>query len=283
MPRMSFAESETGATPSRPTTRTAEPIEPKGPAAYGAEFVGTFLLVMFICFVVSVNSIGGIKVTDWAVIGLAHVFILAMLIHSLGGTSGGHFNPAVTVTLTVLRKIAPADAAVYILLQLAGAVAGALVVKLVYAEPTDVSNLYGAVAPNADLLEGKVLGAFAVELIGTFTLMFAIMGLAVNPRAEKGWAGWIIGGTLGVCVFVFGPLSGAGLNPARAFGPNLVVGEFGGLDVFLVGYVIGPIVGAVLAGLAYTALVLNARGLGDGERPIDALEQSALEDAADGR
>lgn len=273
---MATAEPQAGATPARPRTSTRSvDLEPKGPAAYGAEFVGTFLLVMFVCFVVAINSQGGIGVTDFAVVGLAHVFVLAMLIHALGGTSGAHFNPAVTAALAVLRKISPADAAVYVLLQLAGAVLGALVAKTVLSEPSAAVANYGAVAPSG-LLEGKVLGAFGVELIGTFTLMFAIMGLAVNPRAEKGWAGLIIGGTLGLCVFVFGPLSGAGLNPARAFGPNLVTGEFGGADVFLLGYVIGPVIGAILAALVYQGLVLSGRGL-PGERPIDTLEEDPVE------
>ena len=64
--------------------------------AYVAEFIGTFVLVFFICAILSINSAGGIGVTDWAVIGLLHAFVLAMLVYALGGASGAHFNPAVT-------------------------------------------------------------------------------------------------------------------------------------------------------------------------------------------
>ena len=97
--------------------------------AYVAEFIGTFLLVFFICAILSINSSGGIGVTDFAVIGLLHALVLAMLVYTLGGASGAHFNPAVTTTLLALRKIKPGDALVYVLVQLSGGVAGALVCK----------------------------------------------------------------------------------------------------------------------------------------------------------
>src|SRR3954451_357754 len=108
------------------TTRAEEIIEERGAAAYAAEFLGSFLLVFFICTIVIRNSRDGLGFTDWAVIGLVHLFILMLLVHSLGGTSAAHFNPAGTVTLGALRKIAPPDAVIYILLQLPGAVAAAL-------------------------------------------------------------------------------------------------------------------------------------------------------------
>ena len=109
---------------------TRAPVEERGTPAYVAEFIGTFFLVLFICLVVSVNSPDGLQFTDFAVIGLVHVFILATLIYSLGGTSGAHFNPAVTAALAGLRKITPLDALIYWLVQLSGAVAAGLVTKL---------------------------------------------------------------------------------------------------------------------------------------------------------
>src|SRR4051812_9766076 len=274
------------------TTREEEVIEERGAAAYTAEFLGTFLLVFFICMIVIVNSRDGLGFTDWAVIGLVHAFILMLLVHSLGGTSGAHFNPAVTVTLGALRKISPPDAVIYILLQLAGAVAGALVAKAILKDEGDGVN-YGAVAVNARVTD---FGALICELIGTFALMWAIMAAAVNPRAPRSVAPWVIGATLGMAVMVFGALTGAGLNPARSFGPDLVAGEFDGFGTFLFVYVLGPILGGMLAGTSYTAIVLRpqalAAGLDDvavgpegglvispgeglehpGERPIDKLE-----------
>src|SRR5256885_2753214 len=171
------------------TARPAAPaIEERGPAAYVAEFVGTFLLVLFICLIVISNSPGGLGVTDWAVIGLVHLIVLMVLVNALGGTSGAHFNPAITTTLTALRKITPADAVIYVILQLAGAVAAALVARALLSNEGSASN-YGAVA----LGHTTKFGGFIGEAIGAFTLMWAVMAAAVHPRAPRAWAGLMVG------------------------------------------------------------------------------------------
>jgi glycerol uptake facilitator len=96
-----------------------------------------------------------------------------------------------------------------------------------------------------------------------------IFGVAVSPRAAKDWAALAIGGALGMGVMVFGPLTGASFNPARAFGPALVSGDFGGADTFLLVYVLAPVVGALVAGFAYFNLVIapGKRGVG-GVEPV---------------
>ena len=84
--------------------------------------------------------------------------------------------------------------------------------------------------------------------LGTFFLLWAIIGVAVNPRATKEWAALAIGGALGMGVMVLGPITGAGFNPARSFGPAIVSGEW---DDFFLTYVLGPIVGALLAAVVF--------------------------------
>jgi MIP family channel proteins len=247
-----------------------ERIERKGPEAYAAEFLGTFLLVMFIGIILASNSRLGLGFTDFAVVGLLHAFILTMLVASLGGASGAHFNPAVTATLTAMRKISPADALIYVIVQLAGAIAAALVVKLLITGAADATN-YGAPAVNPKFL-GSDGAAFLAELIGTFVLMWAIMAMAVNPRGDRNWAPFVIGITLGFAVMAIGPLTGAGLNPARSFGPALVGDAFNGFGSFLFIYVLGPIVGALLAGVGYHALVLAPQDREPGVRPVDKLD-----------
>ena len=251
------------------TARANPDLERRGPEAYAAEFIGTLILVFFVGTIVTLNSQSGLGFTDWAVIGLLHFFVLLMLIHTLGGASGGHFNPAVTATLAALRKIGPIDSAIYIVLQMLGALAGALLVKVLLSNEGDPVG-YGATEVSDTFLEGKVLAGFLAELIGTFVLMWAIMGVAVNPRGARDWAGLAIGGTLGFAVMAIGPLTGAGLNPARAFGPS-VVGGGEPIGDFVVAYVLGPLVGALLAGMLYTALIMRPEGLGDGRREIDTL------------
>ncbi|MEA2495963.1 MAG: glycerol uptake facilitator protein [Thermoleophilaceae bacterium] len=225
--------------------------------AYAAEFLGTFLLVLFIGLILASNSNAGLGTTNFAVIGLLHAFVLAMLIASLGAVSSAHFNPAVTIALRSLRKISATDAAIYIVAQLAGAVCAALVVKLVLTNPADVTN-YGAPAVNKTFVSGNA-GAAAAELIGTFVLVWAILATAVNPRGDHAWAPWMIGATLGLAVMAIGPITGAGLNPARAFGPALVANAFGGAGSFLLVYVLAPIAGALLAGVGYRLIVLERR------------------------
>ena len=110
-------------------------VQDRGPAAYIAEFVGTLVLVFFITAVVSLyvtapSAANPAPFIDFSVIGLVHAFVLFGLIQTLGLISGAHFNPAVTVVMTALRQIKPPDAAIYIIAQLGGAVAGTLLTKL---------------------------------------------------------------------------------------------------------------------------------------------------------
>src|SRR3954469_21607077 len=118
----------------RPFAELEAPAE-RGPAAYLMEFVGTFGLVFFICTVVSFYAPGAQPATtpgaapvqpfqDWAVIGLVHAFILFVLIQTAAVVSGADFNPAVTAALAAMRQIRPIDAAIYIVVQLIGAIAG---------------------------------------------------------------------------------------------------------------------------------------------------------------
>ncbi len=264
-----MAEREDEATqapdPDRSAREPSGPVEAREWPAYAAEFVGTFLLVLFICVIVSVNSRDGLGVTDFAVIGLVHAFLLAMLIYTLGGASGAHFNPAVTAALAALRKISPADAAVYVLVQLSGGIAGALVCKLLLLDEGRAAN-YGATTVSEQFLQGRALPALLAEVIGTFVLMWAIMGTAVSPRGQREWAGLVIGFTLGFAVMCLAPLSGAGFNPARSFGPAMVSGEFA--DFWI--YVVGPLLGALLATFTYHLTVIEPAEKAE-RRPVDTL------------
>ena len=246
--------------------RRPDVVEERGTPAYVAEFLGTFLLVLFVCSIVSINSQDGLGFIDFTVIGLVHVFVLAMLVYTLGGTSGAHFNPAVTAALAATRKIAPLDALIYWLVQLSGGVAAALVTKLILLDEGRGVD-YGATTVSEQFLQGKPLPALLCEVIGTFVLMWAIMGTAVDPRGNRAWAGWIIGISLGLGVMTFAPLEGAGFNPARSFGPAIVSGEFGDFWV----YVVGPLLGAIGAAFAYTFLVLIPQAK-PGRAPIETLE-----------
>ncbi|MBJ7332941.1 MAG: aquaporin [Solirubrobacteraceae bacterium] len=268
-------------------------MEDRGWPAYVVEFVGTFILVFAICIAVVANGKGGIGFTDWVTIGLVHAFALAALVAAFGGTSGGHFNPAVTTTMLALRKITPIDGLIYILVQLAGATAAALVLKItlnggegVVINPADAAN-YGAPSFEGNRLIDGALPAFILEGIGVFILLTAIMGTAVNVRANQAWTPLIIGLTLGLANLMIAPMTGGALNPARAFGPALVGGAFDGFGSWLFVYAIGPIVGGLLAGIFYMGAVLRPQEAEFGGRLVDtdvppARAEGAIESALEG-
>ena len=226
-------------------------------AAYAAELIGTFGLVLFIVLVLtdSAPSPVGLGGPDFAVVGLVHAFALTMLIAALAGVCGAHFNPAVTVGMLSTRRIGLADACAYILMQLAGAVLAVLVVKALMNGTATAAHFGAPKVTTGRFLDGSAVKGMVVEGAGTFFLMWAIMATAVNPRGNRSFAPLVIGATLGLAVMCIAPLTGAGLNPARAFGPALF-GGFGPAGDWLVAFVVGPLLGAVAAAHLYSALVI---------------------------
>lgn len=226
-------------------------MQDRGLAAYIAELIGTMLLVFAICMVVTLyvaTAANAQTGSDFAVVGLVHGIVLFALIATLGGVSGGHFNPAVTFAAAISRRIDPIDAVVYILAQLSGAVLGALMVKGFLLDEGRAGH-YGAVSVSP-LLSGNFAGGL-IEAIGTFLLVLAVCAVAFNPRARREWAPLVIGLTLGLDVMVFGPLTGGSMNPARWFGPALISNHFGGTWP----YIVGPLVGAALAAAVYRFVI----------------------------
>lgn len=226
-------------------------MQDRGLAAYIAELVGTFFFVFVIGTVVSLFIAGGGDAqfgSDYAVNGLVQGLVLFLLVQTLAGVSGAHLNPAVTAAAAMLKRIDPIDAVVYVLAQLSGGVLGALLVKGLLSDEGRVSN-YGA-AQVSDLLANNFSG-MVVEALGTFLLVLAVVAVALNPRAWRDWAPLTIGLTYAFLVMVFGPLTGGSFNPARWFGPALIGEEFGGVWP----YIVGPLVGAVLAVVFYRFVI----------------------------
>jgi MIP family channel proteins len=237
-------------------------VQERGLSAYLAELIGTLLLVFFVTSVVTLYLSVGSQAqfgTDFAVIGLVHAFLLFGLIVMFGVVSGGHFNPAVTLAAIVIRRIRPLDGVIYMLAQLSGAVLGALLTKGLLLDEGRAAH-YGAVEVSG-LLAGNFAGSI-VEGVGTFCLVLVILAAVYSEKSFKEWAPLAIGTTLGFIVMVGGPLTGGAFNPARWFGPALVGNEFG--DVWP--YLVGPIVGALLAAVVYR-FVLERGGLPPTEPP----------------
>jgi glycerol uptake facilitator protein len=247
------------------TYQEVEAVQDRGLAAYIAELLGTLFLVLVVGTVVTLfvsTSPDSQTGSDFAVIGLVHAFMLFALIISFGSVSGGHFNPAVTLAAAVQRKIEWVDAVVYMLAQLSGAVLGALLVKGLLLDEGRAGG-YGS-AEISGLLSSDFAG-FVVEGLGTFLLVLVIIAVAMNPRARQEWAPLAIGSTLGFAVMIFGPLTGGSFNPARWFGPALIGDTLEASDLFP--YVLGPIVGAILAWAVYRFVIAGPQFAEGAEPP----------------
>jgi MIP family channel proteins len=219
--------------------------------AYVAEFVGTFLLVGFICGLLSVWVGPGMDGPGAAGLGLLHAALLIAIIYGIGTVSGAHVNPAITIAMWSIRKISPRDAAGYIVAQLLGGIAGAFMIKGFFTSRGSISNYGAAHVSNAFLHGGSPWLALICEALGAFVLVWAVMATVVNKDAVAGFAGVAIGLSLGFAVMVFGPVTGGSFNPARWLGPALASGTFP--DFWI--YIVGPIAGAVLAASLYQWLI----------------------------
>ena len=231
-------------------------MEKRGAGAYIAEFIGTFALVTTIILAASMYALQGDLPhgLSFPFIAAAHVLILLMIIQTLGPISGANFNPAISIALAAIKRISWLTAAMYTLVQILGAICAALFAYVVIQKQAEAVS-YAATAIN--FKEINVGSAFALELLATFFLTWAVVGTAVSDKGDKTWAPFTIAMTLGLGVLLIAPLTGAGINPARSIGPALVSGDWGSASDFLLAYVAGPIVGALLAAFIYAGLYIE--------------------------
>lgn len=212
-----------------------------------AEFFGTFMLVFF--------GAGAVMTTnfpraDFGLLGVAFAYGIALAIGVTATMpiSGGHLNPAVTAAMLAVRRIDAKSAALYIMAQLLAAVVATLVLKSIL--PSGVTKVLALGTPS--IAATTTLGtAIAIEAILTFFLMSAVLGTAVSAEAPR-IAGFGIGLTLFIGVLIGGPLTGGALNPARAFGPALLSGQWISQGV----YWVGPILGALVAAFLWEKVLL---------------------------
>jgi len=206
-----------------------------------AEFVGAFTLIFI------GGGAGIVSGSDIVAVALANGLAIGIMVTNLGHISGGHFNPAITLGFVATRRITAPLAVAYWIAQFGGAVVAAAILRSLFTH----QQFLGAVPNAGSFGAGKGL---VVEIILTFFLVWAVWATAVDPRgAFKAIAGLAIGLTITIDVLMGGPLTGAAMNPARAFGPELV-GNFWG-DAWI--YYLGPVIGALIAALTYEYLYLR--------------------------
>jgi MIP family channel proteins len=207
--------------------------------AYLSEFIGTFALVFIGAGAVLVNAVSGGAV-GLVGIALAHGLVLMSMIYALASVSGAHFNPSVTIAMALNRRIGAGQALGYVASQLLGAAAAGFLLLFLFPAATP-EQLYGF-----PLSIGTGFG-IALEAVLTFFLVFVIYGVAVNRKAPAGFFGLAIGLVLTYDILMGGTQTGAAMNPARAFGPALASGIWEPQII----YWLGPVIGAVLAGIVY--------------------------------
>lgn len=237
-----------------------------------AELVGTALLVLFgagsVLAALSLGD-GRLDPAGLGFVALAFGLVVALVVYAFGPTSGAHVNPAVTLALAATGRFAWSQVPGYLMAQLGGATLGALgVLGVVGRRATELGGV-GLTAAGPGTSPAQ---AVLAETLGTFLLVLTVMALAVDSRAPAGWAGLVIGLAVTVEILAIGPVTGGSVNPARTWGPYLVNDLAGGSTPWaqLWVYVVGPVVGAVLAALVYAAV---ARPPAE-DRPIDPSEQS---------
>ena len=213
-----------------------------------AELIGTFVLIYTGC-AVAVAAIlqrptAGPIFYDSLAVALAFGLALVVIVAAIGHVSGAHVNPAVTLALAVTKKFSWQYVPVYIGAQLVGAVLGAVAVWITYGGAAREAASLAATFPTDGVGD---LRALVVEILVTFILVFVVISVATDERAPAGVAPLAVGFALACGVLIAGPITGGSLNPARTLGPMVMAGQFTAVWV----YIVGPIVGAVLAALAY--------------------------------
>jgi glycerol uptake facilitator protein len=195
----------------------------------GAEFFGTALLVFIgvgaVPATLIVNGDAPFTMADLGMISLAFGTIVVATVYALGHISGNHINPAVTLGLAATGKFPWRDVPAYVVAQAAGATAGAAAIVGVLGPKAHEVGL-GVASFNKSLGVGNVQGFFA-EFVGTFILVFVIFGV-IHSKATPGFAGVAIGLVVFAAILPVAPATSAAINPARVFGPMLVLQLFGG-------------------------------------------------------
>ncbi len=233
--------------------------------AAAAEAYGTFLLTLIgpgsiiMMYFLQPFGLRGPSNAALGFIGLAHGIAVLAAAYSIGHISGAHINPAVTIAQWATHRVEKNRIAPYIVAQIVGATAAALFHLALWSSSP---STYGAAQQTflGDTVPGPFFGngaALLAEVVATAILVFTIFG-ATDKRANQSWAGVAIGLVLAAVIWVFGPVSGASLNPARTLGPTIVSAAFSLTPLATLWiYIVGPILGGLLGGFLYEVLKEN--------------------------
>lgn len=199
---------------------------------YLSEFIGTYILIFFGTGAMTIEAFQ----PNIGVFGIAVAWgiVVMVMIYAFGETSGAHINPAVTIGFAFSGRFDKKEVLPYIIFQILGAIAASFTLKLIF----PALALYGNTIPSDGWLQ-----SFVLEFIMTFILMLVIMKVSSGSKETGTMAAIAIGGTVLIEALVFGPITGASMNPARSIAPALASGNY--TDLWL--YIAAPILGAIIA------------------------------------
>jgi aquaporin Z len=223
---------------------------------YVVELIGTFVLVFIGCSsVVISNELSVPNGIGFVGIALAFGLSLLAMVYAIGGISGCHINPAVSISMLAAGRVKPRDTLIYIIAQCIGAVLAASVLYIIaignpaYSLSADGlgQNGYGVASPKGF----SIVSGFIAEVVLTFIFLLVILA-STSEEAPKGFAGISIGLTL-VFVHLIGiPITGTSVNPARSLGPAVLVGGTALSQLWL--FWVAPIIGGLIAAAVWELL-----------------------------
>jgi aquaporin Z len=215
-----------------------------------AEFVGTFTLVLFGC---GAAVLGGENVGQLG-IALAFGFAIVAMAYGIGPISGCHVNPAVSLAAFVAGRMNARDMLLYWAAQFAGALVGAAILMVL--AKTGVESGLGRNGWGPGYLgEYGLQAALVFEIVMTALFVIVILG-STGAGSSPGFAGLAIGITLAVIHIVGIQVTGVSVNPARSFGPAILVGGEALAQLWL--FIVAPAIGALIGGLAFRLKLLKA-------------------------
>lgn len=210
---------------------------------YLAEFIGTFVLVLFACGAAVVTGCNAETGQGYVATALAFGLVIVAMAYSIGNISGCHINPAVSIAMLISKKMSLEDFAGYLVAQFAGATAGAAVLMALVGKDNGLGT-------NA-LYEGNVWLSLLIEVILTFVFVIAILGVT-SKTENSAVAGLVIGLSLTLVHILGIAFTGTSVNPARSFGPAVLMG--GDALSCLWVFILAPLVGGALAAVVYNFL-----------------------------
>lgn len=200
---------------------------------YLAELIGTFFLIFFGCGAMILAEVH--TSYDNGFIPVIWGGAVSVMIYAVGHISGAHLNPAVTIAFWAIKKFPFKRVPGYLFFQLIGALLASGVHLIIWGS----DHTFGMT-----LVSTSMSGAFLVEVILSFVLMFVIVAVATDSRAVGELAGIAIGSSVALCSFVGGPMTNASMNPARSIAPALFAGDYGSLWLYVFAPVLGTLLGA---------------------------------------